>query len=323
MKQAEQVLALDAEFSALTDAKLREAATEMRNIFRTSRDTPEITLRAVAIVREVASRAIGEKHYLEQVAGALALHDGSIVEMATGEGKTLTATIPATLGGWGGRGCHVITVNDYLAKRDAEWMSQIYSYCGLTTGYIEGPQKPPQCKAAYLCDITYCTNKEVCADFSRDRLVLGRLRDLPSALLGKIIDGAGTDRLVMRGLPVAIVDEADSILIDEAVTPLIISGDAPNAEQVEAYKQAATIAAQLERGKDFKPDPRYREVELTDEGFDRVTEMSESFGGIWVVPGAAKNSSCRLWYPASFTFMASNMSLTKAKSSSWMSLRAA
>ena len=173
--------------------------------------------------------------------------------MATGEGKTLTATIPATLGGWRGRGCHVITVNDYLAKRDAEWMSRIYSYCGLTTGYVEGPQKPPQRKAAYLCDITYCTNKEVCADFSRDRLVLGRLRDLPSALLGKIIDGAGTDRLVMRGLQVAIVDEADSILIDEAVTPLIISGDAPNAEQVEAYKQAATIAVQLERGTISRP----------------------------------------------------------------------
>lgn len=281
LQRAAQVLALEKEFSDLTEAKLREQTQEMKAIFRTSKDTPEIILRAVAIIREVAARQLQQRHYLEQVAGALALIDGTMVEMATGEGKTLTATIPATIGGWRGKGCHVITVNDYLAKRDAEWMSKIYGFCGLTTSYIEGNFKPEQRKPAYLADITYCTNKEVCADFSRDRLTLGRLRDLPSALLGKIIYGTGTDRLVMRGLHCAIVDEADSVLIDEAVTPLIISGEAPNSEQVETYQQAATLAAALIPGEDFVANPRYREVELTDAGFDKITHQSEPFGGIW------------------------------------------
>src|SRR6185437_3463890 len=187
----------------------------------------------------------------------------------------------ATIAGWRGRGCHVITVNDYLAKRDAQLMGGIYEFCGLTVSYLEGETKPPERRAAYHADITYCTNKEVCADFLRDRLALGRLKDLPSALLGKMLYGAGTDRLVMRGLAFAIVDEADSVLIDESVTPLIISGDAPNEEQVEAFKQAADIAMRLVQQKHYTVNPRYREVELTDEGFHRVIDMSEGFGGVW------------------------------------------
>src|ERR1035437_8669059 len=132
----------------------------------------------MALIREVAARKRGEKHYLVQVAGALAMVDGCVAEMATGEGKTLTATLTATIAGWRGRGCHVITVNDYLAKRDAEWMAGIYEFCGLTVAYVQGETKPPERRAAYHADITYCTNKEVCADFLRDRLALGRLKEL-------------------------------------------------------------------------------------------------------------------------------------------------
>ncbi|MEI8194448.1 MAG: prepilin peptidase, partial [Phycisphaerae bacterium] len=283
LEKAAQVLNLEKEFTKLSDAQLKERAQEFKVLFRTGKETPASTLQAVALVREVAARVLEQRPYLEQVAGALALAqgEGTIVEMATGEGKTLTATMPATLAGWRGKGCHIITVNDYLAKRDAEWMGKIYRFCGLSTAYIEGTFKPDQRKAAYLADITYCTNKEVCADFSRDRLTLGSLRDLPSALLGKIINGTGTDRLVMRGLHWAIVDEADSVLIDEAVTPLIISGEAPNAEQVEAYQQAATLASGLVRDVDYIPNPRYREIELTDAGFDKITQLSEPFGGLW------------------------------------------
>jgi len=281
LKRAQIVLRHDKTYAAMSDAVLREAALEFRAMFRTGRDTPADLLRALALVREVASRKRGEKHYLVQVAGALAMIDGCIAEMATGEGKTLTATVAATVAGWRGRGCHVITVNDYLAKRDAELMKGIYEFCGLTVGYVLGETEPPERRAAYHADITYLTNKEVCADFLRDRLALGRLRDLPSALLGKMLHGKGTDKLVMRGLAFAIVDEADSVLIDEAVTPLIISGDAPNAEQVEAFQQGADIAARLVQGKHYTVNVKYREIELTDEGFHRVMDLSEAYGGLW------------------------------------------
>src|ERR1035437_3366663 len=235
----------------------------------------------MALIREVAARKRGEKHYLVQVAGALAMVDGCVAEMATGEGKTLTATLTATIAGWRGRGCHVITVNDYLAKRDAELMGCIYEFCGLTVAYVQGETKPPERRAAYHADITYTTNKEACADFLRDRLALGAMKDLPSALLGKMLYGAGTDRVVMRGLAFAIVDEADSVLIDESVTPLIISGDAPNQEQVEAFRQAADIAMRLVQQKHYSVNPRYREVELTDAGFEVVMNLSEGLGGVW------------------------------------------
>jgi len=281
LAEAQKVVALEGQYKDLTEGKLKEATLAMREIFRTSKETPEQVLAAVALVREVAWRVRGEKPYPVQVAGALALYDGCTAEMATGEGKTLTATMPATLAGWRGRGCHIITVNDYLAKRDAETMGKIYAFCGLSTGYIQGETKPLERRAAYLCDITYCTNKEVCADFSRDRLTLGRLRDLPSALLQKILHNAGTDRLVMRGLHYAIVDEADSVLIDEAVTPLIISGDAPNTEQVAAYQQAANLAKEFRPFLDYTVNARYREIELTDEGYERMLTLTEPLGGIW------------------------------------------
>ncbi len=283
LAMAKKVLAHEKDYKDLSDARLREEAQKFREVFLRGRDTREILYRAFAFVREVAWRKLGEKHYLVQVAGAMALDAGCIAEMATGEGKTLTATLPATINGWRGRGCHVITVNDYLAKRDAEWMSQIYGFCGLRTAYIEGQMPQPQRRAAYQADITYCTNKEVCADFLRDRLALGTLRGLPMALLTKIAQGAGagTDRLVMRGLQYAIIDEADSVLIDEAVTPLIISGNAPNEEQVEAFTQAADMAAAFAAGDDYRVNQRYREVDLTPVGKKKLDQLAEPLGGLW------------------------------------------
>ena len=232
LSRARKVLAWEKHFAGFSDARLREAALEFRELFRRGRDEQADLERAFALVREVASRRIGEKHFAVQIAGGLALAAGCVTEMATGEGKTLTATLTATVAGWRGRGCHIITVNDYLARRDAEWMDDIYRFCGLTVAYIESAMHPPDRRAAYQADVTYCTNKEVTADFLRDRLALGRLRSLPEALLAKIAEGrtSGVGRLVQRGLDYAIVDEADSVLIDEAVTPLIISGEAPNPE---------------------------------------------------------------------------------------------
>ncbi len=283
LRRAEKVLALEKHFSQMTDAKLREAAGELREIFRLRRDNHSDLERAFALVREVAVRQIGESPFPVQIAGAFGLESGCIVEMATGEGKTLTATMPATVAGWRGQGCHIITVNDYLAQRDAEWMGRIYRFCGLSVAYIAQGMSAADRRAAYLADITYCTNKEVTADFLRDRLVLGRLRGLSSTLLTKITQAGQPiiDRLVQRGLNFAIVDEADSVLVDEAITPLIISGPAPNPEQAEAFRQAADIVTHLNQDTDYRVNARYREVELTNEGRARLAALAESFGNIW------------------------------------------
>jgi len=162
-------------------------------------------------------------------------------------------------------------------------MGSIYRFCGLRVAHTEQGMLPPDRRDAYEADVTYCTNKEVTADFLRDRLALGRLQDLPSALLGKIAEGrgSGTDRLVQRGLEFAIVDEADSVLIDEAVTPLIISGDAPNPQQVEAFKEAVELANRLEPDRDYHVSERWREVDLTVAGKARLAELSGPIGGVW------------------------------------------
>jgi preprotein translocase subunit SecA len=283
LRRAARVVTLEKEYADRADARLREEAAELRQRFRCGRDTPADLERAFALVSEIAFRQVGLRPFLVQVAGALALEAGCVVEMATGEGKTLTATLPATIAGWRGRGCHIITVNDYLAGRDAEWMGSIYKFCGLSVAPIAQGMPSPERRAAYQADITYCTNKEVTADFLRDRLAMGRLVGLPSALMAKIVEGAGsgTDRIVQRGLAYAIVDEADSILIDEAVTPLIISGTAPNPEQVEAFCQAVALAGQLEARRDYRTNERYREVDLTESGKNRLGELAADLGGIW------------------------------------------
>ncbi|MGE5296097.1 MAG: hypothetical protein ACM3VT_14840, partial [Solirubrobacterales bacterium] len=282
-RQSQNVLALEDVFTTMTDHKLQEEAARLREVFRLHRDEPQDLERAFALVREVAERQRGERPFIVQVAGGLALAQGCIVEMATGEGKTLTATMPAVVGGWRGRGCHVVTVNDYLAKRDAESMSRIYRFCGLTVAYLEQGMDPKDRRPAYAADITYGTNKEIAADFLRDRLQIGRLQGAGSALLARIASGgrSPTDRLVQRGLACAIVDEADSVLVDEAVTPLIISGPGPNREQLEAFRQAASAAGTLNRPADYRINPQYREVELTDQGRDRLAEAVSSLPGVW------------------------------------------
>ncbi len=283
LRRAEKVLTLENHFSQMSDANLRKASGELREIFRRHRDSHSDIERAFALVREVAARQIGNKPFPVQIAGAFAIDHGCIAEMATGEGKTLTATMPATVAGWRGRGCHIITVNDYLAERDAEWMGRIYRFCGLSVAHIEQAMNADDRRAAYQADITYCTNKEVSADFLRDRLALGRVRGLSSALLTKITRAGQSviDRLVQRGLNFAIIDEADSVLVDEAITPLIISGPAPNREQVEAFRQAADIVSNLRQDTDYRINARYREVELTNEGKTRLAQAAETFGDIW------------------------------------------
>ena len=283
MRQARKVEALATQYKDLADARLKATALELRDLFSCGRDKPEDLTRAFAVVREVATRVRGERPYLVQLAGGLAIARGWVAEMATGEGKTLTATLPATVMGWRGRSCHVVTVNDYLAARDAEWMRPVYTFCGLTCAHVEGKMEHPDRRAAYQADITYTTNKEVAADFLRDRLRLGRSRGSSQLILRTLVTGSGgsAENLLLRGLHYAIVDEADSILIDEAVTPLIISGDAPNQVQSQAFKQAADVARQLLENEHYRVDLRYREVRLTNTGKDKAEELTLEHGGIW------------------------------------------
>lgn len=283
LARAQQVLALEKTYGEMTDAKLREAARECWELYRCGRDESEDLVRAFGVIREIAFRQLGEKAHRVQLAGAFALTEGCIAEMATGEGKTLTAVFPSVVAGWRGKGCHVMTVNDYLAQRDAEWMTPVYEMCGCSVASVVGEMETPERRQAYLADITYLTNKEAAADFLRDRLSLGRLDSLPGAILQRIASGSGggTDRLVQRGLHCAIIDEADSVMIDEAVTPLIISGEAPNPEQVDAFTKAGELAAALQEGSDFKVDHRRRDIELTSAGKRRLGELTAGLGGVW------------------------------------------
>ena len=282
LQTAERILSREKELAHLSDDRLRGLMAALRPRFRVQRDTPADREQAFAILREVAARTVGLRPYREQVAAALALEAGYVAEMATGEGKTLVATLPAVLAGWRGRGCHVITANDYLAARDADLMRAVYHFFGLSVAGITQEMPAELRQQAYRADVTYATNKEVAADFLRDRLLKGHLTGLPSALLAKIAGrGNPIDRLVQRGLECAIVDEADSVFIDEAATPLLISGQGTNQEQVEAYEQAAKLARQLDASNDYKVDSKARSVRLTTAGQKRLARLAEPLGGLW------------------------------------------
>ncbi len=286
LRRAEHILSMEKNFTPMPDAALHESILELRGVFRLGREKQEDIDRALAMVREVSRREMEMNPYREQVAAALAMIDGCLAELATGEGKTLVATMPAVIAGWRGRGCHVLTVNDYLAKRDATHMRKLYAACGLSVAWVDGQMPPPQRKLAYHADITYGTNKEVAADYLRDKLQLGRQRGLTDALVAKINSGGmgGVDRLVMRGLETAVIDEADSLLIDEAVTPLIISTEAPNDEQTQAFEQAAQLVQRLEQGEHYKVSLRYRDADLTRTGTEEVAKLCDGLPGIWQSP---------------------------------------
>ncbi|MDR2947143.1 MAG: prepilin peptidase, partial [Candidatus Adiutrix sp.] len=281
MRQAEAVLALESGFSRNSDGELRERAAELRVVFQLGKGTPADTIRAAAVIREASLRVFGFRHHKEQIAGALALTCGCIAEMATGEGKTLTAAIPAILAAWRAKGCHVLTVNDYLAQRDAEEMGRLYGFFGLSALALTQEASPAERRRAYAADLTYLTNKEAAADYLRDRLALGPVSGLPAALLGALSGQRGGERMVQRGLEYAIVDEADSVLVDEAVTPLLISGDAPNAAETEAYVTAHELSTKLQAGEHYKIDLKLKEITLTKAGESLLAQAAESLPGFW------------------------------------------
>ena len=286
LRRAESIVSLEKQFTHLSDKRLRDLISPLRDRFRLGRETSEDQDHAFAVVREVADRKTGMRPFTVQIACGLAIEAGCIAEMATGEGKTLAAAIPAVLAGWRNRGCHVVTANEYLATRDAGLMAPVYRFCGLTVGRIENVMGPDERRRAYGADVTYCTSQEAAADFLRDRLTLGRVQGLSSALLANISGHRPglVDHLVQRGLGCAIVDEADSVLVDEAVTPLIISGEGQNPEQADATAAAARLAGTLTLGVDYQVDRRHREITLTADGKSRLAGLAEPMGGIWTSP---------------------------------------
>ncbi len=259
-KIADQVMALDSEMANLTDEQLKAKTGEFKERLASGETLDDILVEAFAVCREAAWRSVGMKHFKVQVIGGIALHQGRIAEMKTGEGKTLVATLPTYLNALEGKGVHVITVNDYLAKRDAEWMGKIYTYLGLTVGCVIHGISDKTRKAAYQADITYGTNNEFGFDYLRDNMVIYK------------------GQLTQRSLNFAIIDEVDSILIDEARTPLIISGRGD--DSTDLYQIADKFVKTLTPEDDFTIEEKEKRVSLTEEGIVKAEKFFniENFG---------------------------------------------
>ncbi|HIY63892.1 MAG TPA: preprotein translocase subunit SecA [Candidatus Mediterraneibacter stercoripullorum] len=269
----DQIEALEPEMKALSDEELRGKTREFKERLKEGETLDDILPEAYAVVREGAFRSIGMRHYRVQLIGGVVLHQGRIAEMKTGEGKTLVSTLPAYLNALEGKGVHIVTVNDYLAKRDAEWMGKVHEFLGLTVGVVLNSMDNDERRAAYNCDITYVTNNELGFDYLRDNMVIYK------------------EQLVQRGLHFAIIDEVDSVLIDEARTPLIISGQ--SGKSTSLYEACDILARQLERGEasgefskmnaimgeeieetgDFIVNEKEKAVNLTEDGVKKVEKF--------------------------------------------------
>ena len=273
MPLVEKTESLRPEMQKLTDEQLRDKTREFRKRLDEGETLDDLLPEAFAVVREGAKRVLGMEHYCVQIIGGVILHQGRIAEMKTGEGKTLVSTLPAYLNALEGKGVHIVTVNDYLAKRDAEWMGKVHEFLGLTVGVVLNDMKPEERRAAYGCDITYVTNNELGFDYLRDNMVIYK------------------EQLVQRDLHYCIIDEIDSVLIDEARTPLIISGQ--SGKSTKLYEVCDILAQQLERGEashemtkmaaimgeevvetgDFVVNEKDKIVNLTEQGVKKVEKF--------------------------------------------------
>ena len=269
----DEIEALEPQMEQLSDEELKNKTQEFKSRLKDTETLDDILPEAFAVVREAAGRTLGMKHYRVQLIGGIILHQGRISEMKTGEGKTLVSTLPAYLNALTGEGVHIVTVNDYLAKRDAEWMGQVHEFLGLTVGVVLNSMDNDERRAAYNCDITYVTNNELGFDYLRDNMVIYK------------------EQLVQRGLKYAIIDEVDSVLIDEARTPLIISGQSDKSTKL--YEACDILARQLEKGEasgefskmnaimgedieetgDFIVNEKEKNINLTEDGVKKVEKF--------------------------------------------------
>ena len=270
---ADAIEALDEQMHSLSDAELKDKTREFKERLSKGETLDDILPEAYAVVREAAVRTLGMKHYRVQLIGGIILHQGRIAEMKTGEGKTLVSTLPAYLNALTGEGVHIVTVNDYLAQRDAHWMGRVHEFLGLTVGVVLNGMDNDERRAAYNCDITYVTNNELGFDYLRDNMVIYK------------------EQLVQRGLKYAVIDEVDSVLIDEARTPLIISGQ--SSKSTKLYEACDILARQLQRGEasgeftkmnailgedieetgDFIVNEKEKNINLTEDGVKKVEKF--------------------------------------------------
>ncbi|MEM9252561.1 MAG: hypothetical protein AAGB29_09455 [Planctomycetota bacterium] len=262
MSVADAVVARQAVERDRSDAALREALADARDRFARGRVDQPTLVAGLASVREAARRSMGLEPYRVQIAAAAAMYHGGLAEFATGEGKTLSASLLATLLAWRGRGCHVLTVNDYLASRDAETLEPLYTFCGVSVASITEETPPEGHRAGYFADVTYATQKTVAADLLRDRL------------------SAGQSEPTLRPLYAAVIDEADSLMIDEAVTPLIIAGQSSNQEHLDAIVTASRLAEEVPPD-GYTIDVSHRELRLNRAGRAKLDELRAGLGGVW------------------------------------------
>ena len=248
-----KINALEPSMQALSDAELAHKTVEFRERLAAGETLDDLLPEAFAAVREASVRATGMRHFDVQLIGGMALHEGQIAEMKTGEGKTLVSTLAGYLNALPGKNVHIVTVNDYLARRDSQWMGRIYRFMGMEVGLIQAGMTPTQRIPAYKADVTYGTNSEFGFDYLRDNMV------------------ARADNRVQRGHAFAVVDEVDSILIDEARTPLIISGVGTQA--ADTYKKFARVMPALVQDEDFEMDEAKRTITTTETGLTRVENM--------------------------------------------------
>ena len=275
----DRIEALEPEMQKLSDAELRDKTREYKERYAEGESLDDLLPEAYATVREASVRVLGMRHFRVQLVGGVVLHQGRIAEMKTGEGKTLVSTLPAYLNALTGEGVHIVTVNDYLAKRDSEWMGQVHEFLGLTVGVVLNSMDKEERRAAYNCDITYVTNNELGFDYLRDNMVIYK------------------EQLVQRGMKFAVIDEVDSVLIDEARTPLIISGQ--SGKSTKLYEACDILARQMEKGEasgefskinaimgeeieetgDFIVDEKEKNINLTEDGVKKVEKFFH-LGGI-------------------------------------------
>jgi preprotein translocase subunit SecA len=269
---------------------LHERLRDMREQVRRGRHRePEVLREALALIREAAHRAVGLEAFPVQLTGALAMHRGLLAEMATGEGKTLTAGLVAVLFGWSGQPCHVVTVNDYLAERDEQFLRPLLEMCGLRAGCITAAHAPKDRASQYAAHVVWGTSKEFAADFLRDQLQAGPVRDEGRLMVRELLRGGrALPGGVQRGLHTAIVDEADSLLIDEAVTPLIISRKVENAPLTNAVRDASRLAEQFDAGEHYHVRERHREIEFTAAGEKLLSQCGGRMTGFWRAPGRSR-----------------------------------
>jgi preprotein translocase subunit SecA len=274
----------------LTTHKLSEMASVLRRDLHRNGLRPDLVASAFAVIREVSGRTLGMRHFDVQLLGGWAMMRGKVAEMETGEGKTLTATLSAATAALAGIPVHIITVNDFLVARDAAWMKPLYDVLGLSVGTILEGMSTTDRRHAYGCSITYCTNKQVVFDYLKDRMLLqqeNRALHLKIEALHRA--DPRVSRLMMRGLCFAVVDEADSVLVDEARTPLIISGGRGAGDEERVYRQALDAARRMLAGRDYLVSERERHVDLTDLGRAQAARLTNRYGGVWNVAGHREN----------------------------------